>query len=435
MSTVDSTVAVVEKEVRIALPEIAEADYKVIAFSTPETPVAGAAYIKVEDINEYAQVAAVAKSCEKVKIASTSKKALLVIDGSHPKNADKVALINEELKGKVVVIEIIYNGAERLRLSAKTMGTSIAKKSLRGSFFDRDLNGVVDMGEFNYIYGVEGTEYTKEENTKILRVVKSLLADGILYSDNDKSGFHKTNSRIPSDARTEDNYSWYFVWSDIAAKLTVEKVTARLAEDAKAEALKALVATLEGEAKTTAKLDDATIAKIEGEAATKALELNINSDEVIANIVKVINSVYPNAVIDTTKPLYLEGLKSVFAAIKSEKFVFNGETIVSLKAEAAAAKEAKKADREAKAEAKKAEKKAKKAEEANAETAEVVDAPIDVTPVGNETVAVTPVAVAPINVAPVAPINVAPVAVAPIAPVAPVINPAELIAGINPANN
>ena len=409
MSTVDTTV---EKESRIVLPEVVEADYKVIAFSTPETPVAGAAYIKIEDITEYAQVAAVAKTCEKVKIASTSKKALLVIDGSHPKNTEKVALINPELKGKVVVIEITYNGAERLRLSAKTMGTSIAKKSARAAFFDRDLNGMVDLGEFNYICGIEGTEYTKEENTKILRVIKSLLPDGILYSDNDKSGFHKTNSRIPKEARTSDNYSWYFEWSEIANKLTIENVTKRLAEDAKAVALTELVDTLEGEAKTTATLSADTIAKIDAEAAAKATELNIDANKVIADIVKVINSVYPNIVVDTTKALYLEGLKSTFSAIKSSKFVFNGETIVSLKEEEEARKEAKKAEKAERAENKKAETKAKKAKEA-AEAS--VEEEVSVA-VGGEVVLD---AVAPVNVAPIAP--VAPVApVAPIAPIAPI---------------
>ena len=432
MSTeITTAAATVEKEVRIVLPEVAEADYKVIAISTPATPVAGAAYVKVEELSEYAQVAQILKKCEKVKIASTSKKALVVVDGSHPKNAALVAQINPELDGKVVVVEIIYNGAERLRLSAKTMGTSIAKKSLRGSFFDKDLNGLVDMGEFNYIYGVDGTEYTKAENTKILRVVKSLLPDGILYSDNDKSGFHKTNSRIPSDARTEDNYSWYFVWDEIRAKLTLEKVTARLAEDAKAEALKALVATLEGEAKTTAALDAATIAKIDAEAAAKAAELNINADKVIADIVKIINTVYPSIVVDTTKTLYIEGLKSVFGAIKSDKFVFNGETIVSLKEEAAAAKEAKKAERAAKAAEKKESKKAEKASKVKEEAAEGVEV------VAVDAVAVAPVevaAVAPVAVAPIAVAPIAPVAVTPVAPVAPVIDTANLLSGINPNN-
>ena len=326
-AVVASTEAVAkEKVARIELPVVAVEDYKVLEISA----VKGAVVINVSTIEEYAQVAAVVKTLKAVKYVSGNKGAIIVVDAQNLANAEKLVLLNPEIKNSgaaLVIIHVTYNGAEKLRLSAKTTGESKVKKSARAAFFDISLEGMVDMGEFNYICGVEGTEFTKEKNTKIVRVVKALVADKKLYSDEDKSGFHKTNSRIPVEARSNDNYAWYFVWADIKAKL---------------------------------------------DAA------GINGDEVIANIVKIINDVYPTIVVDTTKTLYVEALVSEFANLKSEKLVFDATSgkIISKKEEAALAKAAKiqeKADAKA---LKDAEKKASKKAAAKEEAA-VADVAVD----------------------------------------------------------
>ena len=327
IAVVASTVEVAkEKVARIELPVVAVEDYKALEISA----VKGAVVINVSTIEEYAQVAAVVKTLKAVKYVSGNKGAIIVVDAQNLANAEKLVLLNPEIKNSgaaLVIIHVTYYGAEKLRLSAKTTGESKVKKSARAAFFDISLEGMVDMGEFNYICGVEGTEFTKEKNTKIVRVVKALVADKKLYSDEDKSGFHKTNSRIPVEARSNDNYAWYFVWADIKAKL---------------------------------------------DAA------GINGDEVIANIVKIINDVYPTIVVDTTKTLYVEALVSEFANLKSEKLVFDATSgkIISKKEEAALAKAAKaqeKADAKA---AKDAEKKATKKAAAKEEAA-VADVAVD----------------------------------------------------------
>ncbi len=358
-----------EKVARIELPVVAVEDYKTLEISA----VKGAVVINVSDINEYAQVAAVVKTLKAVKYVSGNKGAIIVVDAQNLANVEKLTLLNPEIKNSgaaLVIINITYNGAEKLRLSAKTTGESKVKKSARAAFFDISLEGMVDMGEFNYICGVEGTEFTKELNTKIVRVVKALVADKKLYSDEDKSGFHKTNSRIPVEARSNDNYAWYFVWSEIKAKL---------------------------------------------DAA------GLNGDAIIADIVKIINDVYPTIVVDTTKTLYVEALVSEFANLKSEKLAFDAATgkIISKKEEAALAKAAKlqeKADAKA---AKDAEKKANKKAAAKEEAA-VADVVVEGLTPAVETEAV----VAP-EITPVAP-------VAPIAPVmAPAVDAAALINGLN----
>lgn len=376
-TVVASTEAVaVEKVARIALPEVAVENYKALEISA----VKGAVVINVSDIEEYAQVAAVVKTLKAVKYVSGNKGAIIVIDALNLANAEKLLLLNPEIKNSgaaLVIINITYNGAEKLRLSAKTTGESKVKKSARAAFFDISLEGMVDMGEFNYICGVEGTEFTKEKNTKIVRVVKALVADKKLYSDEDKSGFHKTNSRIPVEARSNDNYAWYFVWADIKAKL---------------------------------------------DAA------GINGDEVIANIVKIINEVYPSIVVDTTKTLYVEALVSEFANLKSEKLVFDVASgkIISKKEEAALAKAAKAQEKADAKEAKKAEKKAAKKEAAKEEAA-VADVVVE---------GLTPAVEAPLAVeglAPIAPIApaIAPVAKEETPVVAPAVDAASLINGLN----
>lgn len=425
-AAVATTEVVAVKEPRIALPIVAVEDYKVIEIGTSSVPTATAAYLEISDINEYAQVAAVAKTCTNVKMSGGAKGCLVVIDGSHPLNVEKVALLNPELKNKVCVISIVYNGAERLRLSAKTLGTSKIKKTTRGSFFDKSFDGVEDMGDFNYIFGKEGTEFTKELNTKICRVVKSLVPHGLLYSDENKAGFHKGNSRIPKEGRTNDNYAWYFNWEEITAKLQRDAMIDHLVAVATKEASKGLAET-----------ETVSAEVIEGFRAESTVlvdSLNINADEVVANIVKIINDVYPTMVVDTTKTLYIEAKVSEFAALKAAKFVFDVESgkIVSKKDEDEAIKAAKaqeKANKKAEAaEAKKAKKAAEAAEAAVESGVEVAVAPVEVAVSAPVEVAVAPVT----PVTPVAPI--APVAVAPVAPVAPIapINAAALLSGVNP---
>ena len=146
-AAVATTEVVAVKEPRIALPIVAVEDYKVIEIGTSSVPTATAAYLEISDINEYAQVAAVAKTCTNVKMSGGAKGCLVIIDGSHPLNVEKVALLNPELKNKVCVISIAYNGAERLRLSAKTLGTSKIKKTTRGSFFDKSFDGFIVISE------------------------------------------------------------------------------------------------------------------------------------------------------------------------------------------------------------------------------------------------------------------------------------------------
>lgn len=361
-----------EKVARIVLPEVAVENYKALEISA----VKGAVVINVSDLEEYAQVAAVVKTLKAVKYVSGNKGAIIVVDAQNLANAEKLLLLNPEIKNSgaaIVIINITYNGAEKLRLSAKTTGESKVKKSARAAFFDISLDGMVDMGEFNYICGVEGTDFTKELNTKIVRVVKALVADKKLYSDEDKSGFHKTNSRIPVEARSSDNYAWYFVWSEIKAKL---------------------------------------------DAA------GLNGDAIIADIVKIINDVYPTIVVDTTKTLYVEALVSEFANLKSEKLVFDATTgkIISKKEEAALAKAANaQAKADAKA-AKLAEKKATKKATAKEEAA-VADVVVEgLTPA----VEITPIAVEGLVTAEAAPV------MAPVAPVmSPAVDAAALINGLN----
>lgn len=372
-------VAAPVKVVRVELPEVAVENYKILPFSE----VAGTVTVAVDSLEEYAQVSAVLKTMKNVVYVSGNKGAIAIVDAKHLINAEKLVLISPELKAEgidQVVFKINFNGAEKLRLSAKTTGTSKVKPSIRNAFFDLDLNGMVDMGEFNYIFGVEGTEFTKELNTKILRIVKGLVADGKLYSDEDKSGFHKGKTRIPPEARTKDNYAWYFKWSEIKTKL---------------------------------------------DAA------GLNGDETVANIVKIINEVYPTIVVDTTKDLWLEALVSEFAAIKSEKFDFDIETgkIVSRKEEEALKKAQAlqaKNDLKAKNDAeKKANKKAKAKEEAETASDVVVDLGTAVE--GNAATDVT--ALNETNVLPMGAVAAPAVGVAQLSPS---IDAASLISGLNP---
>ena len=119
-----------EKVARIALPEVAVENYKALEISA----VKGAVVINVSDIEEYAQVAAVVKTLKAVKYVSGNKGAIIVVDAQNLANAEKLLLLNPEIKNSgaaTVIINITYNGAEKLRLSAKTTGESKVKKSAR----------------------------------------------------------------------------------------------------------------------------------------------------------------------------------------------------------------------------------------------------------------------------------------------------------------
>lgn len=367
-AAVETTEVAAEKIARIALPVIAVEDYKALEFKGANIDGAATAIITTGDINEYAQIAAVVKSCEKVLYSSGNKTCTIIIDGSLERNANQVALLNPELKGKVVAIHVTYNGAEKLRLSAKTTGTAKAKKTAKGSFFDLDLANVIDLDDADYVYGKEGSDFSRETNTKIARVVKALLPYGVLYSDEDKSGFHKNISKIPTDVRVkEENYVFFFKFDEIKAKLQSDVVVKRIAANLITKATP-----------KDAALSEEKIAELNVEAATIAAELKIDADAVIADIIAIINFYYPTLVVNTERELVLECSKSTFASLKSEKLVFDAatKTVVSKKEEADRLKAEAKADRVAKA-AEKAAKtkadKAAKAAEVSEEATETVD--------------------------------------------------------------
>jgi hypothetical protein len=353
----------VEKVARIELPVIEVENFKVLDYKNPNITGSDAAIINTSDINEYAQIATVVKSCEKVLYSSGTKTCTIVVDGSLERNVNQVALLNPDLKGKVVVIHITYNGAERLRLSAKTTGTAKAKKTAKGAFFDLDLANVVELDGADYIYGKEGSAFSREVNTKIARVVKALLPYGILYSDEDKSGFHKGLTRIPVDVRVDaEDYIFFFKWNEIEAKLAADKVLERITAN--------LIAKATPKGST---ISEEKVVEIKAEAAKIAAELNVDAAKVIENIKTIIGFYYPELVIDTTKDLVMECSKSIFASLKSEKLVFVEATgtVVSKRAEDDAAKAAKKAASEAAKAATKEANKSKKAKEAVVATEDV----------------------------------------------------------------
>ena len=420
MENLNTTVAV-EKSTRISLPEITPEQYKVLEYKGSNIPGATAAIITTSDINEYAQIASIVKTCEKVLYSSGNKTCTIVVDGSLERNANQVALLNPDLKGKVISIHITYNNAEKLRLSAKTTGTAKSKKTAKSAFFEADLANVVDYEGANYIYGKEGSDFSKETNTKIARVVKALLPFGILYSDEDKSGFHKGHTKIPVDVRVDDNYTFFFKWADILAKLQPDSIVNRIAENLIAKATP-----------KDAQLSEEVIASIKAEAQVKASELAIKAEDVVADIIAIINFYYPNLTVDTTKELILECSKAAFATLKSEKLTFDKDTgtVISLKEIQEKIVAEKKAAKAAEREAKKAESKKAKAEAVKAETKEEVVAVenLGITPSTTE----TQISAAAVNVTPVATtIDSA----ANVTPVATTIDPATLLQGIIPNIN
>lgn len=305
-----------EKVERKALPTIEE--FKVIEVNAAEPTV----FISIDSPEEYAQIKSAVNEMKNVKLISSNKEGILIISKSELNSGALAKYINPALvDAEKVVIKITYGEYEKMRISAKIAGTSKAKIPLRSAttFFDRTLTGMVDEGSYNYIYGVEGSDFTKALNTKIARVVKTLYA-GKLYSDDIKPenrGFHKTITRIPvneSGLRTNDNYSFFFKW---------EKIVACLGE--------------------------------------------VDGKKCIDTIVAIFKEVYPSLTIDTTKDLYIECLKSVFSEIGKDRLVWDEAAgkIVSKREAIEKEKEAKKLAVEAAKEAKKAEKAAaKKAEKA-----------------------------------------------------------------------
>ena len=100
-----------------------------------------------------------------------------------------------------------------------------AKKSEKASFYDKDLSGVIELDDAQYIFGegklTEEISFSKYNNTMIARLVKNIFDDHRLYSDENKSGFHKFVSRMPKDdlVRTTDNYAFYIKWAEIVEKI------------------------------------------------------------------------------------------------------------------------------------------------------------------------------------------------------------------------
>lgn len=355
--------------------------------------------IKENDEQAYGQLTLLTKEAKQIDYASTSKMGILIIP-SLIENAVLIKkYINPDYDAETLVVKVNFGKFAKLRISVKNTGTSVAKVSLKQSFYDRDLSGMVintnaDGSTYQYIYGTEDdsveTGFTKRNNTKIARLVKDLFEGDTLYSDANKKGFHKAVTRMPADnlIRTNDNYSFYFIWDEIAEKV---------------------------------------------------------GQEGVAKILEVIKTVYPNLEVSTETPLYIECTKSLFKEITSEKLIFENGEIISKAEKIAAEKEAKAAEKAAEKEAKVAAKAAEKAEKEAAKEAEKAAKLQEKLNAKSESVVagIAPVvpsispAVAPAAVAPAAPAAVAPAAVAPVAPsaVAPAVTPVapSVVAPVAPA--
>ena len=309
-----------EKVARLELPTPTElAKIETLGEKTVTT-------VEINDAMAYSQVLIGAKTMKNLEYVAGNKSGMIIIDNTDLVNKAAVEkFINEGIESDLVLVKITYGDYAKLRLSAGSTGKAKVKKTTKSTFFDRDLSGMVEIGDaedgsFNYIYGIEDTEYTKELNTRIARVVKTIEG---LYDDKDKNkGFHKGQTKIPVNdlgLRSTDNYTFFFKWDNIEAKMRDNGAT-------------------------------------------------------VAKIVKIINAVYPNIVVDTTKPLFIEALKTAFEAIRLERLVWDdakGE-IVSKAEELAAAKEAALLEKERLKKEKEAAKKAEKAA-AKAAAAESVE--------------------------------------------------------------
>ena len=363
-TTINPVETTIEKVEKIEVPVPAE----IVTLEISEKKDAAVLTIAENDAQAYGQLLLLTKAAKNIKFVGGSKAGMLLI----PSTIENIELIkqyvNSSFDAAMLIVHVTYGDYAKLRISIKNMGGGTAKKSERASFYDRDLNGVIMYDETQYIFG-EGkvndeVRFSKYNNTLIARLVKNIFADHRLYSDEDKTGFHKFLSRMPKDdlVRTNDNYAFYIKWDEVEAKIDAFN------------------------------------------AANPDAENKISGKETVAKILEIIAAVYPGVEISTGTPLVLECLKSDFASISREKFVIENGAIVSKLEILAAEKLQKKLEREqlkaANDEKKKAEKAAKVIKDAD----------------------VSPVAPAiNLDAAPVVPGIVTPVTpVAPVAPVAPV---------------
>ena len=369
-TTINPVETTIEKVEKIEVPVPAE----IVTLDISEKDSAAVLTIAENDAQAYGQLLLLTKAAKNIKFVGGSKAGMLLI----PSTIENIELIkqyvNSAFDAAMLIVHVTYGDYAKLRISIKNMGGGTAKKSERASFYDRDLNGVIMYDETQYIFG-EGkvndeVQFSKYNNTLIARLVKNIFADHRLYSDEDKTGFHKFLSRMPKDdlVRTNDNYAFYIKWDEVEAKIDAFN------------------------------------------AANPDAENKISGKETVAKILEIIAAVYPGVEISTGTPLVLECLKSDFASISREKFVIENGAIVSKLEILAAEKLQKKLERE--------QLKAANDEKKKAEKAAKVIKDADVSPVA-PAINLDAAPVVPGIVTPVAPVTpVTPVT--PVAPVAPV---------------
>ena len=376
--SVNTNTNVAEKVKSVAL-EVA-VPTEIVALPVSEKSDAVVLTVAAGDVQAYGQLVLLTKVAKNIKFVGGSKAGMLIVPSTIENDVLIKQYINPSFDAAMLIAHVTYGDYERLRISVKNMGGGTAKKSEKASFYDKDLSGVIELDGAQYIFGegklTEEISFSKYNNTLIARLVKNIFDDHRLYSDENKSGFHKFVSRMPKDdlVRTTDNYAFYIKWAEI-----VEKIDAFNAANA--------------------------------EATNK-----LSGVETVERIKAIIAAVYPGVEITTDKDLVIECLKSAFAEISREKFVFEDGKIVSKLELIAAEKQRKKLEKEAiKAENDK-KKQAEKAAKVVSDAAAAPVAPVlgaDIAPVAPAVSPVTPVApVTPVT--PVAPVAVAPVAVAPV---------------------
>ena len=305
-TTINPVETTIEKVEKIEVPVPAE----IVTLEISENKDAAVLTIAENDAQAYGQLLLLTKAAKNIKFVGGSKAGMLLI----PSTIENIELIkqyvNSAFDAAMLIVHVTYGDYAKLRISIKNMGGGTAKKSERASFYDRDLNGVIIYDETQYIFG-EGkvndeVQFSKYNNTLIARLVKNIFADHRLYSDEDKTGFHKFLSRMPKDdlVRTNDNYAFYIKWDEVEAKIDAFN------------------------------------------AANPDAENKISGKETVAKILEIITAVYPGVEISTGTPLVLECLKSDFASISREKFVIENGAIVSKLEILAAEKLQKKLERE-----------------------------------------------------------------------------------------
>ena len=305
-TTINPVETTIEKVEKIEVPVPAE----IVTLEISEKKDAAVLTIAENDAQAYGQLLLLTKAAKNIKFVGGSKAGMLLI----PSTIENIELIkqyvNSAFDAAMLIVHVTYGDYAKLRISIKNMGGGTAKKSERASFYDRDLNGVIMYDETQYIFG-EGkvndeVQFSKYNNTLIARLVKNIFADHRLYSDEDKTGFHKFLSRMPKDdlVRTNDNYAFYIKWDEVEAKIDAFN------------------------------------------AANPDAENKISGKETVAKILEIIAAVYPGVEISTGTPLVLECLKSDFASISREKFVIENGAIVSKLEILAAEKLQKKLERE-----------------------------------------------------------------------------------------